>query len=68
MCNGFSQIVEEIKNLPLEAKEELKTLLEKYLVEERRAEIHKNYRKTKKDLKRGKLTFSKNIDELKRLV
>ena len=68
MCNGFSQIVEEIKNLPLEAKEELKTLLEKYLVEERRAEIHKNYRKTKKDLERGKLTFSNNIDELKRLV
>jgi hypothetical protein len=35
----FNKLVEEIKSLPLDLKEELKTLLERYLAEERRADF-----------------------------
>lgn len=64
----FEKIVNEIKKLQLEEKEEIKTLIEKYIIEERRGEIQNNYKKSKKEAKKGKLGFSSDIAELKKLV
>lgn len=64
----FEHIIEEVKVMPFEMKQHLKMLLDKYLIEERRAEIHKNYKKSRKEYKTGKLQFSDNIDELKRML
>ncbi|MBI5788046.1 MAG: hypothetical protein HZA78_04225 [Candidatus Schekmanbacteria bacterium] len=42
----FDNLVEEIKSLSTEEKEELEFLLEKFLLDECREEIYKNYRKS----------------------
>lgn len=68
MSIGFEKIVNEIKNMPLEAKKEIKTLVEKYIIEERREEIFANYKKSKGEGLKGKLIFSKKVDELKELI
>ena len=58
----FSNIIEEVKELSIDEKEELHLLLEKYLIEARRAEINNNY---KKSLKEKNLKFFGNIKGLK---
>ena len=47
---------------------ELHLLLEKYLIEARRDEIHSNFEESKVEYKSGKLKFSSNIKELKKSV
>jgi len=50
MSQKYNTLVEEVKKLSVEEKEELKFLIEKYLVEERREEIFKNYQESKKEI------------------
>ncbi|MBL7190550.1 hypothetical protein ISS30_02555 [bacterium] len=65
MCSSYDMLVEEIKKLSFEEKMEIKFLLEKYLIEERREEIFRNYQESMREEKSGKLKFSSDIDELK---
>lgn len=60
----FSEVVESVKKLSFEEKEELKSLVEKYLVEEKREEVYQHYLISQNRQKEGKLTFSSDIDEL----
>ncbi len=62
----FSDLVEEIKLLDKEEKEELKNLLEKYIIEERREKILENYKDSLKEVEKGELNFSKDIGSLKK--
>ncbi len=64
----FDSIVESIYNLPLEYKEELKSLLEHNIADARREEIAAHYAKAQKEQKAGKLKFSSSIDELKKML
>ncbi len=64
----FDSIVETIYELPLEDRIELKNLLEHNIADSRRDEIASNYNKSKVEHKSGKLKFSANIDELKRML
>jgi len=68
MTHNFAEIVEEIKQLSTEEKEELQDLLEKYLVEQRRHEIYVNYQSSLKELEENKLTFSNDIDKLREML
>ena len=65
---SFSDVVETIKNLSLEEKQEIQALLSQYLREERREEIYNNYKKSISEETQDKLNFSANIDELKQLI
>jgi hypothetical protein len=65
---SFSDVVETIKNLSLEEKQELQALIAQYLREERRQEIYNNYQDSINEEKKGELNFSSNIDELKQLI
>jgi len=60
----FNDVIEAIKTLSLEEKEEIQSLLAQYLREERREEIYQNYLASKEEEKAGKLKFSSDIDEL----
>jgi hypothetical protein len=60
----FSDVVEAIKALSLGEKEEIQSLLEQFLREERREEIYQNYLLSKKHEKDRKLRFSSDIDEI----
>ncbi|MDD5138802.1 MAG: hypothetical protein PHY43_00915 [Verrucomicrobiales bacterium] len=63
---SFNALVENVRTCSTEEKEELKFLLERALIEERRDEIKENGRRSMEELKRGKLKFSISISELKK--
>ncbi len=62
----YDILLENIKKLPLPEKEELKNLIEKYIVEERREKIYENYLKSLNEYKENKLQFSSDISELRK--
>jgi hypothetical protein len=63
---SFEALVENVRTCSTEEKEELKFLLERALIEERRNEIRENGRRSMNELKRGKLKFSSSVSELKK--
>ncbi len=64
----FSDLVEAIKNLSVEEKEQMQLLLTQYLREERREEIYDNFENSKVEEKNGELKFSSNINELRKMI
>ena len=64
MSQTFAEIVEDVQQLSLAEKEELRELLRKYLIEERRSEIRENAEAGLKEYREGKLQFFTNIDEM----
>ncbi|PSN12651.1 hypothetical protein C7293_19330 [filamentous cyanobacterium CCT1] len=64
----FSDVVEVIKNLSTDEKREIQLLLQQYLREERREEMHANFEIAQTEEQSGELTFSSDIDELRQLV
>lgn len=68
MNSDFANVVEEVKKLPSEDKQELKFLLEKYLIEERRTEIYRNYKKSIEELRKNELKFSSDTETLKEIL
>lgn len=65
---NFGNLVEEVKRLSIDEKEELKFLIEKFLAEEAREKIYKNYKKSLKELQTGELEFTSDIKSLKELI
>ncbi|MGB5633715.1 MAG: hypothetical protein WBM44_09200 [Waterburya sp.] len=65
---SFSDVVEAIKELSTEEKQEIQILLNKYLREERREEIYQNFKSAQDEQKKGRLNFSSDIDELKQML
>ncbi len=68
MVQKYSILVEEVKRLSTEEKEELKLLIEKYLIEEQREEIFENYQESKREIEEGRLEFSNDIKRLKEML
>ena len=66
MSPSFETLVEEVRTRSVEEKEELKFLLERALIAERRREIQANHRRSQGEVKRGKLKFSSSIVDLKK--
>ena len=66
MSPNFETLVEEVRTRSIEEKVELKFLLERALIEERRSEIRANHRRSLDEVKRGKLKFSSSIADLKK--
>jgi hypothetical protein len=65
---NYNNIIETLYALPLEDKQEIKTLLEHNIADARREEIEHNFRKSKVEHKSGKLKFSGKINELKTML
>ncbi len=65
---NFSNIVESVYNLPLEDREELKTLLENNISESKRENILANAKKAKAEEADKRLKFSSSIKELKKML
>jgi hypothetical protein len=68
VSQNFAAIVEDVKNLSAEEKEELKYLLEQYILEERRNQIHMNYQESLTEMHEGKLKFCGSVNELQRTL
>jgi hypothetical protein len=65
MSSSFAEIVEEVKALSAQEKEELRALIEKYLIEERREELYQSYVRGLSELTEGKAEFTSDLDKLK---
>lgn len=64
----FSDVVEAIKSLSTDEKQEIQLLLKHYLREERREEIHRNLKSAQVQQQKRELKFSSNINELRQLL
>ena len=64
----FNDVVEGIKGLSTDEKEEIQSLLQHYLREERRNQIYENFQAAQMEQQQGKLTFSNQINELRQLI
>ncbi len=64
----FSDVVEVIKILSADEKQEIQLLLKQYLREERREEISENFKSAQVEQQKGSLKFSANINELRQLI
>jgi hypothetical protein len=65
MKTSFSNLVDELRSRPRQEKEDLKFLLERALIEERRQEILASSRQNREELKAGQLLFSNRMRELR---
>jgi hypothetical protein len=59
----FSQLVEQVQELPVDELSQLRFLLKRYWIEARRAEIYQHYLQAKS--LESTLTFSSDLDTLK---
>ncbi len=66
MSTSFAAVVEEVQKLSVEEKEELRHLLDKYLIETRREEIYQHYIESKSAEKEGKLFTPKDNNDLRK--
>jgi hypothetical protein len=64
----FKDVVEAIKSLSTEEKQEIQLLPQHDLREERRKEIYQNFRTAQVEQQKGQLKFSSQIDELQRQI
>lgn len=62
MNTNFGSLVEEVKKLSIGEKEELKFLIEKFLAEEARGKIYKNYKRSLRELQKGELEFTSDMN------
>ena len=65
---SFSDVVEAIKELSTEEKQQIQLLLSQYLREERREEIYRNLQSAREEQQNHQLQFSSDIDELKQML
>lgn len=61
----FESLVDELRKCSLEEKEELKSLLDRWMIEERRKEILGHYDQSHAELREGKLQFTADVRQLK---
>lgn len=64
----FNDVVEVIKNLSTDEKEEIQLLLKQYIREERREQIYNNFKLAQVEQQKGGLKFSSNINELRQMI
>ena len=64
----FNDLVNNVRNLSLTEKLEIKNIVEKSIIEEQRDEIHNCYLKSKQEFKENKLKFSKDINQLRKMI
>jgi len=64
----YDTLTETVKLLPAEEKEDLKFLIERYLIDEKREEIYKDYQESLKEVSEGRLEFSSDVDKLREII
>jgi hypothetical protein len=68
MSSSFAEVVEEVKALSIQEKQELHQLIEKYLIEARRQEIFEGYVRSQTEFDEGKLEFSSHTNDLRGML
>ena len=64
----FNDLVNNVRNLSLTEKLEIKDIVEKSIIDEQRKEIYDSYLECKQEHKENKLKFSSDINTLKSMM
>lgn len=64
----FNDVVEVIKGLSADEKQEIQLLLNQYIREKRRDRIYENFKLAQVEQQKGELKFSSKINELRQLI
>jgi hypothetical protein len=64
----FNDVVEVIRNLSTDEKQEIQLLLNQYIREQRRDQIYDNFKSAQVEQQKGEMKFSSNINELRQLI
>lgn len=64
----FDGLMDRVRELTLDEKEEMRFVIERTIAEERREDIYENYITSKKESQKCKLEFSSDLDRLKKMV
>lgn len=62
----FNALVDEVQELSLEEKLEMRGLLDRYLADEERQRIARSHQKSLAELQAGRLEFTDDLDQLRR--
>ena len=65
---GFAHVVEDVKLLRIDEKEELFFLLQRYLAEERRQSIYDHYQESTQEVQEQTIRFSSNLQHLREMM
>lgn len=68
MHTTFNDLVDNVRNLSLPEKIEIKTILEKSIIEEERDKIYSSFLESKKEYEENKLKFSDDISALQKMI
>ena len=68
MIETYSELVERIQQLSFDEKLELRSLIDLYLIEERREEIARNAEASQREDRDGHLTFSSDLESLRAML
>jgi hypothetical protein len=63
-----NDVVEVIKSLSTDEKQEIQLLLNQYIREQRRDQIYDNFKSAQVEQQKGEMKFSSNINELRQLI
>lgn len=64
MNTTFAGVVDEVRQLSFEEREQLMDVIERSLIDERRREIFENGEEARRAYKNGELTAYTNVDDL----
>jgi len=64
----YDNLIESIKSLSIEEKQEVKFLIDRYLIEEQREKIYKNFKNSLMEYDAASLEFSSDINILKKMI
>jgi hypothetical protein len=68
MANTFNNLVEDVRSLSLSEKIEIKNIIQKSIIQERRNKIKSHYKTAEKELENNKLDFSSDMNTLKKMM
>ncbi len=64
----FHALVDEIQDLSLAEKQEVRTLLDRFVAEERRKEMARNHEESLEELRQDRLEFTSDPSRLRRML
>jgi predicted DNA-binding protein (UPF0278 family) len=64
----FAELVEAVRERPREELEEVRSIIDRLIIEARREEILENARESYREYQEGRLKGSSDVDELMRLL
>ncbi|MFH0974291.1 MAG: hypothetical protein V1874_00740 [Spirochaetota bacterium] len=68
MQTTFNDLVDDVRNLSLTEKIEIKNILEKAIIEEERNKIYNSYAECQEEYKNNSFVFSDDVNTLRKMI